>query len=327
MREFLDQLGNHCEMPTAFSLDESKLDELSDIIQVISAKAGGPFNWRNNDYWPENSATRQTVSQFFTVGNAINFRYWTLSNRRDLDYCQSTKGGIPCRGAKYMWRCLKINSENGDYGLLEAGNLARMTKEEVASIFRDDSGKDVMPHLEERLRNWNDLGSTLQLDWGGSSYNMIRGCEGSLLNFVERHRTFRAFDDPLFKMTMVNAIMHQGRGLVRFSDEIFPGVDYQLARQMLRQGVVVPPRNISRKVMNQELLTQAEGLFLRQATLCAFVKLGERSLVSGEIIDNVFWQNREICKDDDPLCLQCAFACTCTKDTRFRIPLEETRYY
>jgi hypothetical protein len=96
---------------------------------------------------------------------------------------------------------------------------------------------------------------------------------------------------------------------------------------MLRQGVVVPPRNISRKVMNQELLTQAEGLFLRQATLCAFVKLGERSLVSGEIIDNVFWQNREICKDGDPLCLQCAFACTCTKDIRFRIPLEETRYY
>lgn len=220
-----------------------------------------------------------------------------------------------------------MSFDNGDETFLDAGMLAKMTLEEMARIFRSDSGKDVMPHLEERLRNWNNLGSRLLGDWSGNSYNMISECQGSLLRFVELSRAFRAFDDPLFKLTMVNAIMHKGRGLARFSEDVFPGIDYQLTKQLLRQGVVVPPDAIARKVMTLGILTYEEGLALRQAILCAFVSLAEYGSISGEVIDNAFWQNREICQDEDPQCHRCPFASVCAKDIRFKIQLEETRYY
>jgi hypothetical protein len=226
-----------------------------------------------------------------------------------------------------MWRSLKVSLDTGDQSFLDSHALASMSMGRIASIFKDDGGHDVVPHLSQRLRNWNDPGQTLSRNWGGSSYDMIKECKGSLIKFVEMSRTIRAFDDPLAKMAMVNAIMHQGRGLVRFSDELFPGIDYQLVKQLLRQGVIVPPENVAKKIMTYTLLTRDEGMYLRRAALCALVELADRASIPGDLLDNLFWQNREICKDREPQCFQCPFASMCAKEVRLLIPLENTRYY
>jgi hypothetical protein len=61
-------------------------------------------------------------------------------------------------------------------------------------------------------------------------------------------------------MIIVNALMHHERGIIiTFSDQIIPGMDYQIVKQLLlRQGVIVPSSEIATKLANYELLTDSE---------------------------------------------------------------------
>ena len=76
--------------------------------------------------------------------------------------------------------------------------------------------------------------------WGGEFVNVVDAARGSLTRFAELSATFRAFDDPVRKLTMVNAIMLAGSGLTHFDEEPLPGIDYHLIKQAVRQGLVIP---------------------------------------------------------------------------------------
>jgi hypothetical protein len=53
--------------------------------------------------------------------------------------------------------------------------------------------------------------------------------------------------------------MHHQRGIITFSDQIIiPGMDYQIVKQLVRQGVIVPNSEIATKLANYELLTDSE---------------------------------------------------------------------
>lgn len=132
---------------------------------------------------------------------------------------------------------------------------------------------------------------------------------------------------------MVNAILHSGSGLVQFDSELFPGIDYQLMKQLLRIGVVVPEPNLADSISRKSLLSQEQSYELRRISLHAFVIISETTGISGEILDNKFWWNRQKCLDDKPVCLnpttagECPFYGVCDRLLHFTIPLEVTRYY
>ena len=126
---------------------------------------------------------------------------------------------------------------------------------------------------------------------------------------------------------MVNAIMHQGRGVVKFDDPILPGIDYQLLKQQMRIGIVVPKGKLIKKLVRKEILTSGEARELRNAALYSFLQIMEKTLISGDVIDNIWWTNRRTCLDFQPLCEGCLFTNVCIKKTEYKIPLEVTRYY
>jgi hypothetical protein len=287
--------------------------------------------WDDPLFW-NTDADAQERSQYFAVGNAINFRFWNLE-RDQVVPATGLIDGETFRGAMYMWRCLRRCLDKGDVPLLDANFLANLSEAEFYAIFADDTGSQPLAVArEERLANLRDLGRTLLTSWDGRFYNLVTASEGSISRFAELSNRLRAFDDPLFKLTMVNAIVHSGSGVYSFRDQPLPAIDYHLLRHALRQGLLIPEHRVAEKLRARQLLDQEEAFELRRVALNAFVRIAEASGQSGEVIDNNYWLNRLNCADA-PICLdparaaECPFLEVCVQATDYQLPLELTRYY
>jgi hypothetical protein len=310
-------------------------DRIARVARHIADRAASQTferaTWDSRLFWNAEADVRQR-SQYFAVGNAINFRFWRLDHGR-LTPAAGQIEGEHFRGAMYMWRCLRRCFDEGEWPLLDASFLANLSGSEFDAIFSDDSGTQTLDVArEDRIANLRDLGTKLLESWDGLFYNLVAASEGSMIAFAQLSSSLRAFDDPLFKLTMVNAIVHSGSGVYTFLDEPLPAIDYHLLRHALRQGLVVPQPSLATKLQAREILEPEEAIELRRVALDAFVKLAELSGQSGEVIDNNYWLNRVNCTDE-PVCLeadsaaQCPFLEVCMQATDYQLPLELTRYY
>jgi putative queuosine salvage protein len=288
--------------------------------------------WDDPRYW-NSEADREQRSQYFAIGNSINFRFWILRQNTAIP-CVGTIEGEQLRGAMYMWRCLRRAWDNGTLPLLDASFLAELTREQFDRIFSDDD--EVNPLAvgsADRIANLKDLGHQLLVSYDGQFLNVVKSSAGSLSRFAEASKAFRAFDDPLLKLTMVNAILHSGSGVYDFLDDPLPAMDYHLVRHALRQGMVRPSPMLAKKLRSGYLLHADEALELRRVTLSAFLSLTERTGVKGEVLDNKFWLNRANCTSTDPVCTdpslaaRCPFYGGCAEYVNYGLPLEITRYY
>jgi hypothetical protein len=308
--------------------------KLEQLIHFVKGKGNfskyKPYDWSDYNYWIPNEEGEEAVSQFFAVGNAVNFRYWDIVNN-EFTYCAGQRDNLQASGSKYMWRCLK-STYDSDPSLFEAKTLSSLEIGHIKKIFEDDHGDSPMPHLEERLRNWHDLGFKLYEYWDGQFYNLVKESP-SLYKFVQLSRQFRAFDDPLCKLTMVNTFFHKGRGIGFLGEGALPGIDYQLMKEVLRMGIIVPVEEVAEKIERGMLLEKGEARELRNACMRVFLEIMEKTKVSGEILDNTWWFNSKVCTDQAPVCQdpvhaeKCVFLNVCDKNIRYKIPLEQTRYY
>lgn len=290
------------------------------------------YKWDDPKFWyPEGTPSER--SQYFAVGNAINFRYWRLEGGNVLP-AGGVIDGQRLTGAMYMWRCLRRCLDSRRLPLFQASLLAELTEEQFDEVFADDTGVNPLAIAkEDRLANLRDLGKKLECDWGGSFHNLTEAANGSFVELVRLSSRFRAFDDPLFKLTMVNTILHLGSGVMELDADPLPGIDYHLLKQLLRQGVIVPHPSVAEKLKRNLLLSEQEGYEVRRAALNAFVEISAQTGLSGEILDNKWWWNRLKCQTIDPVCLnpqaayECPFLDPCAQHTQLGMPLEETRYY
>lgn len=325
-------LGVQVRGTSRVALNEARIATIGRHLQQLAARR--PFEraaWNDPLFWNVEAPAEQR-SQFFAVGNAINFRFWEFDGSQVVP-AAGVIGGNRFRGAMYMWRCLRRAGDDGAVPILEARFLADIDEETFEVLFSDDNGNNPLRvGWQDRIENLRDLGRRLEADWDGTFLNVLAASRGSIVEFAKLSSQFRAFDDPLFKLTMVNAIVHAGSGVYAFQDEPLPAIDYHLLRQALRQGMVEPDAALRTKLVEGELLTSDEGLLLRAAALAAYVRLADISGASGEIIDNMYWLNRVNC-GDQPVCLdpatarQCSFFEACTQFAAYRLPLELTRYY
>jgi hypothetical protein len=288
--------------------------------------------WDDDHFWnvDDGAALR---SQFFAIGNSINFRFWSLEEGQ-MHPAVGELDGSEYQGAMYMWRALRRALDQANGNLLDADFLARLSDADFDRIFADDSGRNPLaPGREERIANLRDLGEHLLTHWNGSFFNMVESTDGSLVEFARLSRRIRAFDDPMWKLTMLTAILHSGSGIFRFGDEPLPAIDYHLLKQALRQGMVRPSPALGREITASRLLRPEDALELRRLALVAFVGVSQRTGLSGEVLDNRYWLNRVNCTDPDPVCLdpatagRCPFHGACSQFTEFERPLELTRYY
>jgi hypothetical protein len=232
----------------------------------------------------------------------------------------------------YMWRRLRVGIDRGEFEL-NAGWLSELTEESLARALEDDDGSCPLTQgLADRAENLRDLGTQLLDVWDGEFVNVVDATGGSLRRFAELSASFRAFDDPVRKLTMVNAIMLTGSGLTHFDEEPLPGIDYHLIKQAVRQGLVKPVGELREKLRRRQFLSPTESLALRQATLAALLQVAEASPVSTAVIDNIYWGNGRICDEQKPACKVaggpvCPFEESCPQLVEFGSPLELTRYY
>jgi hypothetical protein len=285
--------------------------------------------WDNPGFWNV-EADRAERCQFLAVGNAINFRFWELRDHEAVPSVGTIEGEA-FRGSMYLWRRLRTAVSRGTFSL-DSQYLAGLTVESFEAAFTDDEGLfPLRPAVAERVENLRDLGSRLLKSWHGQFAGVIDSAEGSLDEFVRFSRTFRAFDDPVQKLTMVNAIMLTGSGLAQFDREPLPGVDYHLMKQAVRQGLVEPTGVVASKLASGGLLTYDESLLLREGVLKALVEVACLAGVSTAVVDNLYWMNRRTCSDRDPACQSgvggCPFESACAQKTDYGLPMELTRYY
>lgn len=296
-----------------------------DIANYSRARWDDPLFWNVE-------APDADRSQYFAVGCAINFRFWEVRNRQ-LTPAAGLIDGQHFRGAMYMWRCLRRASDRRDIDFLDAKVLAKFSDGDLDVIFTDDDGVNPLAIARaDRVANLRDLGEQLLSEWNGSFFNLITSCNGSLTKFARLSHKFRAFDDSVYKLTMVNAILHLGSGIYKFLDEPLPAIDYHLLRHALRQGILRPSAALTRQLTQMSILDHDQAQELRRVALIAFVDLATKSGVSGELLDNRYWLNRVNCADT-PVCLnsetasECPFLDACERATEFALPLELTRYY
>ena len=288
-----------------------------------------PYDWSDNNFWLEKSLGPQKVSQYFSIGNSINFKFWDFKDDR-ISYVEGIKGGLECKGSSYMWRCLKVCIENNTYPILNAYKLSRISLDNFKKIFETDSRENIMTCIDQRWLNLKNLGLMLENEFKGLFYNLIIQSDNSIIKFMKLSKKFRAFDDPIYKLTMVNAILHQGRGLTTFKN-IYPGIDYHLITQVLRIGLLKLDKKLEKKLIKRQLLSHTESLILRSQTLRCLNQISKELNTSGDIIDNIFFKNGKKYCTHNLICQKsrnsCIFEGCCEKNINFFIPLEITRYY
>ena len=230
-----------------------------------------------------------------------------------------------------MWRCLKVCIEQNKYPILDAKYLMNINLKEMKNIFKTDQGKNIIPCMKERLKNWRNLGKILMEKYDGNFYNVILSTNSSLKRFITFSNGFRAFNDPLCKLTMVNAIFLQGREIIDFKGEIFPAIDYQLMVQTLRIGLIDIENSLKKKIENRRFISKEESLALRKATLKCLKIIANKVGITGDVIDNIFFLNGRMNCTYNMICQSqsgiCKFEPVCKKKIKFYMPLENTRYY
>jgi hypothetical protein len=314
-------------------IDGERLALVADRLKVRSGSARPvPAKWDDPLFWNV-EASSPDRSQYFAIGNAINFRFWELAGGA-LHPMKGSINGQEYRGSMYMWRCLRRCWDTGTYPILDAEFLANISAEQFDTIFADDAGRDQLSIArDDRISNLQDLGHRLASEWDGLFYNLLRSTDGSLVSFAALSRSFRAYDDPLCKLTMVNAILHSGSGLYAFHESPLPGIDYEIVKQLLRQEIVRPDTEIREKLTGIRLLSADEAYELRRSAMVAMIALSDTAYLSGDVLDNLYWLNRVNCVESEPVCQRpgeghkCPFWGQCAEHVEFHRPLELTRYY
>lgn len=307
-------------------INDHQVKRIAVVLRALMDKERPkPAKWDDQRFWNIES-TIEDRCQYLAIGNSINFRFWEQVGGRIVPAI-GVIDGEALRGSMYMWRRLRTAVDREELSL-DAPFLAGLDEDTFSRAFTDDDGQlPLRAGIGERVLNLRDLGARLSSNWDGQFVNMIRAANGSLKQFGELSAEFRAFDDPVQKLTMVNAIMLAGSGLAHFDQDPLPGIDYHLVKQALRQGLVTPSYTLRTKLTNRELLDEGESVALRTAILTALIDVSHLAGISTAVIDNLYWLNRRICGDEQWLCASCPFEAGCTKRTEYGLPLELTRYY
>ena len=225
----------------ALEIDHKAIQRVARELRLITRQQEQPLqeeSWSDPRFWNVNDS-RGDRCQYLALGNAINFRFWSLCEQTVVPSV-GVVASESLRGAMYMWRRLRLALQRGELSL-DAHDLAGIDEGAFRTAFQDDAG--LMPlcqGLSDRVDNIRNLGARLEQMWGGSFANVVDAAEGSLDRFTVLSSGFRAFDDPVQKLTMLNAIMLQGSGLATFDRDPLPAVDYHLVKQAARRPH--PPR-------------------------------------------------------------------------------------
>ena len=245
------------------------------------------------------SLDRETALRVLLFFSAINYDTRGLSGMVEGRYV---------RGSNYILS-LMAKKAREDPAILDPKRMAELEIGDFISWFGPLGEARVPRRPGERVALLRDTAERLLAQYGGSVLALLEACSGRIGGpggLRERLASFKAFDDPLAKKTMVFAILAKKEGLWEPSDpeNITVGVDYHLQRVALRSGMVkVVDEKLLRKLRARRFVSSREHHEIREACLKAYTCVSEFSGLSQMEVDQIFWHiGRNCCRAEEPVC-------------------------
>ncbi len=254
--------------------------------------------------------------------------------------------GKRLKGSDFLWAA-SMRELGRDPEFFAPRRLARMTADEMARWFSDDSVQPVLPQLVDRLRIARAYGQLMrerQETWAKilARVNAERGPLAGLLLFLKTVPGYG--EDPLLKkaLLLAMALANRPERFLKADAErtVWPPiVDYHLMRLALRLGMVdagewTPYVTESTRMPSgrgeiKALYIPAEGESqIRSAVYAAVREVIRRSGRPMSEIDFLFWSARKYCPEMSlPECGKCAFETVCAKRVGLFQPVLRTTNY
>ncbi len=261
-------------------------------------------------YYPPASDEDEMVARYFLVMVAMDHRL----SRPGRPY-EAYVGGEFYHGADLLYR-LGMKKYREDPGFFDPRSLVKVTAKSVEEWL--SAGGASPPDPDVRAALLRDLGEKLLALYGGNVTGLISASGGYLKRLegglIDRLKAFRAYEDPVEKKAYLLAKFLERRRLIEIKDpwNMEVPVDNHLVRIALRLGLVVPPRWMVDKILEEAEFSWEEDAMLRLAVRKAFKQVAAAAGVTPFLLDDFLWMfGRKCCPRDTAgtMCSSCVERC------------------
>lgn len=272
---------------------------------------------------------------FFFAATLQQFGFWEARGDRYHRPLLAPIGGALRKGSDYLWHAyLRPLSANPAFYTPE--QQARLSEEELLTIFRAEDGTDPMPALNLRLAQARAYGQDM-LALGLRPQGIIEQANATampLRTFLTTMDHIGGYkEDPLRKKTALLALILSQRpeGFLKpaAAESIPPIIDYHLMRSCLRIGLVdVVDETLYQKLVARRLLEPDEEWAVRWAAYRAIKIIADETGKDMGTIDWLFFNARHRCPEmTEPECAECLLGKICAQRKDLFQPVLRTTFY
>ncbi|NPA05248.1 MAG: hypothetical protein GXO09_04055 [Crenarchaeota archaeon] len=286
-------------------------ERIAETAQVLKTKtttlSRAADTFTDPRYYPPRDADKETVTAYFLVMVAMDHRL----SRPGRPY-EAVVDGERHHGADLLYRlgALKL-SQDPDF--FTAKRLARITARELLEwLCIDDK---CPPDPERRTILLRDLGQKLIKLYDSNPYTIIEESKGRLNGtpeepgLIQLLGVFMAYNDPVWKKTMLLAKFLERRGIltIRDKDSKRVPVDNHVARIAYRLGIVEVEQHLKPLLEWRREATPQEDTLLRTAVREAWHLTAVKAGIDDFTLDDTLWTyGRKTCTPEKPQCTKCS---------------------
>ncbi|HOM43880.1 MAG TPA: PfkB family carbohydrate kinase, partial [Bacillota bacterium] len=310
--------------------DENQIDRTAHYFSTLKTVAPHDFIQPDMPF-----AGHTKMLDFVFATTLQQFSFWETDGTRYAYPLLAKLGGIQSKGSEYLWRAyLRYLDTNPE--LFTAGYQARISAEELGSIYQADDGSNPMPAFELHLAKSHDYGRDMEV-LGLTPHTIIEKANTSeypmrtLLEVLDCIGGYK--EDPLRKKSNLvleilknrpERFLHVGEG-----EALAPIVDYHNMRACLRIGLIkIADPGLEKAVIERRLIGVEDEWAIRYA---AYRAIDRAAVISGKGVEGVsqfFFNSRKYCPEtSEPRCSDCIVNQVCIKRRELFQPVFRTTFY
>jgi len=272
---------------------------------------------------------------FFFASTLQQFGFWTTSDGHYQEPLIAPLQGQMLKGSSYLsgvYRRAMVEMP----AFLTVNGQANISAAQFATIYRDETGQDVMPAIDLHLQLANRYGQDMQA-LGYTPQSLLEEAQNSkrplqtFLTLLDKIGGYK--EDPLRKKSMLLALILNQRPekfLTFGPDETpTPVIDYHLMRSCLRVGLIeVQDGALAAALAARKVISATDEQVVRRAAYEAIEQIAVFSGKSMGAVDWFFFGARRRCPEmTEPECAKCALDPICAKRKELFQPVYRTTFY
>ncbi len=268
-------------------------------------------NFTDKRFFPLENEEPELVARYFIVMVAMDHRL----SRPGKPY-EAVIDGKHYHGADLLYR-LGMKKLYEDPGFFDPTRLSKVRERDIEDWLSTGSSRP--PDARIRAMLLRDIGYKLLKLYDGKVLSLISAARNRLKTglhngFIDRLRSFIAYNDPVEKKAHLLAKFLERRRLLRVNDSNnkHVPVDNHVTRLALRWGIVVVKGTWLAKIKKKQVFTHDEDIMLRLVIREAYKRLCGLSSMDPYILDDFLWSfGRKCCRREEPVCInECHESCS-----------------